>query len=395
MDGFKEIISSIAQREASRLAQAGELSVGLLGGDMGSVLFLYEYSRLDESYHSVADSMLDKVLASLHAKSHIPTYCGGVAGMAVGLDALNQNGFIGGLEDAMSPVDRNLSSSLTAMLRMNQHDFLHGFIGLGFYWLMRHRQGDKAHAAEQLGRILDHLGDSCERANGVVRWHLPESRLVRPYNISISHGCSSTVILLSGMLLSGVLPDRREEIEVLLRGAVDYILQNRLDTARFGCWFASTSLDCERPHRSRLAWCYVDLGVAVALNRAAEALDDDSIRMLSSQVLEYSALHRRNLGQNLVFDACVCHGSAGVGLVMREMSRRLDSATLSDAADYWRDRTMDMAVDDAQGTTFPFYDVTAKRRTIRRSILEGDVGVAMYLLGEITDSPLAGFLLLN
>ena len=395
MDELREIISNIANREAARLAQADELSVGLLAGDMGSVLFLYEYSQIGESYRSTAEDLLEKVLDSLRSRPHLPTYCGGVAGMGIGLGLLGKNGFIDIQSDVMRPVDMHLSVAQSAMLSRNQHDFLHGFIGLGFYWLMRHRQGDATYCVPQLNAMLDHLLSSCDNDNGVVRWPLPAGKLTRPYNISISHGCSSTIILLCEMLWQGVLPERHSEITGLIRGAVGYILKNRLDPEHFGCWFASTSLDCDTPRRSRLAWCYGDLGVAVALNRAAEVLDDATAGQLSLQVLEYSAKHRRDLIQNQVHDACVCHGAAGVGLVMREMSKRLRSTALGDAADYWRGIVTDMAVKDATGAVFPYFDVTDRRHTDRRSILEGDTGVAMYLLGETAGSSLAEIMLLT
>lgn len=128
-----DILADIARREHQRLERAHELSISLLAGDLGSVMYLYEYSKLDSSYQPIGDKMLDRILYRLKYKSSVQTYCNGVAGLIMGLSALQEQGFIDDFSSLLDDVDHYLDSSLDIMLQYNNHDFLHGFIGLGFY----------------------------------------------------------------------------------------------------------------------------------------------------------------------------------------------------------------------------------------------------------------------
>lgn len=389
-----DIIDRLAWHEQCRLLRLSRPSVGLLAGDMASVTFLYEYSRINPDYHLVADAALSCVVERLHFGDVIPTYCGGMAGFVVALDILRTEGFVEDFSSQLSSIDHFIAVSQSAMLRQNHHDFLHGFIGLGFYWLMRYRT-DKAIAIEQLERIIEHLNATSERIDGFVKWPQRETKWVKRYNISLSHGYSSTLILLCRMLKIPELANSHDsEIRDLIYGVVAYILKNQLDFNTYGCWFASSSFECEQPHRSRLAWCYGDLGIAVALREAGLSVNDENLKALSLEVLEYAAQYRRNLAQNYVHDACVCHGAAGIGLVFREMARVTQSHALREAADYWRDIVLHWVVENEDTCHYNYYDVTQKSFCEGTGILEGSAGVASYLLNEQSHSFLGEFLLI-
>lgn len=395
MNIIDNILSDIACRELQRLEHASDLSIGLLAGDLGSVIYLYEYSRINTYYQSFGDKMLDKLLSNLQFNATVKTYCNGVAGMVIGLYALKENGFIDDFSPLLGDIDYYIESSLDVMLQYNNHDFLHGFIGLGFYWIKRYQSSGHI-AIRPLVKIIEHLKVGAEHDGNCIKWPIPESRLSKKYNISLSHGYSSTIILLCRML---EIPELRHsyghEIEMLISGAVNYILCNRLDKERFGCWFASSSLECEQAHRSRLAWCYGDLGVSIALYYAGQALNDDNLAGLSCEVLEYAGMYRRNLEQNYVNDACLCHGAAGIGLIFREMSQIFSSQILANTADYWRRIVLNQVIEKRDGFSYSFYDVKSRSYQDKTSLLEGTVGVAMYLLNEIIGSSLPQLLLIT
>lgn len=396
MTQIEYILADIAQRERHRLDNSHELSISLLAGDLGSVLYLYEYSRLDSDYRRISDHYLDKLLSNLRNGSPVQTYCNGIAGLVVGLYALKDQAFIDDFSPLLGEIDEYLESSLDVMLRYNNHDFLHGFIGLGFYWIKRYQSSGQI-AISPLVKIIEHLQAKRIKHDGnCIKWPIPESRLSKKYNISLSHGYSSTIILLCRML---EIPELRHsyghEIEMLISGAVNFILCNRLDKDRFGCWFASSSLECEQAHRSRLAWCYGDLGVSIALYYAGQALNDETLVGLSCEVLEYAGMYRRNLEQNYVNDACLCHGAAGIGLIFREMSQIIPSQILANSADYWRRIVINQVIEKRDGFSYSFYDAKSRSYQDKTSLLEGTVGVALYLLNEIIGSSLPQLLLIT
>lgn len=393
---IENILADIAQHERNRLGNSHELSISLLAGDLGSVLYLYEFSRLDSDYQRISDHYLDKLLSNLRNGYPVQTYCNGIAGLIVGLYALKDQAFIGDFSPLLREIDEYLDLSLNVMLQYNNHDFLHGFIGLGFYWIKRYQSSGQI-AIPPLVKIIEHLqAKRVEHDGNCIKWTIPESRLSKKYNISLSHGYSSTIILLCRML---EIPELRDgygnEIEILISGAVNYILSNRLDKDRYGCWFASTSLECEQAHRSRLAWCYGDLGVSIALYYAGQALNDNNLEGLSREVLEYAGMYRRNLEQNYVNDACLCHGAAGIGLIFREMSQIFHSPILKNSADYWRHTVLNQVIEKRDGFSYSFYDVKSRSYQDKTSLLEGTVGVAMYLLNEIIGSSLPQLLLIT
>ena len=395
MINIDDILADIARREYNRMNDAQRLSIGLLAGDLGAVIYFYEYSRLDPKYQPLADILLEKVLSSLKNDRPEVTYCSGIAGTVTGLYAMSEQGFVADFSSLLDNIDNYLNCSLDIMLKNNNHDFLHGFIGLGFYWLRRYAAGN-IQAIGPLARIVGHLAYYGEKDNEIVKWALPETKWGHRYNISMSHGCSSTIILLCRMLDTPELKSKYgEDIEQMIKGAVNYVLNNRVDPDSYGSWFTSSSLDCEAPHRSRLGWCYGDLGVSIALHAAGCTLHDSGLTDLSRKVLEYSAKYRRNLEQNYVYDACLCHGAAGVGLIFREMSRVLNSPILEESADYWRNAVVQQAIYGDGGYTFRFYDAHSKTYKEKTNMLEGNVGVAMYLLNEIACSSLPNLLLVT
>lgn len=392
---IENILSDIARMERARMERECQLSIGLLGGDLGSILYLYEYSRLEPSYQTLSDNLLDKMLSGLRHDSYISTYCNGISGLVVGLYSLRDMGFVDDCTPLLKSIDQYISRSLDTMLETNNHDFLHGFIGLGFYWLLRF-DSKYEEAVESLKKILMHLLATSEACDGVIKWPRKESKWVKRYNISLSHGYSSTIILLCRMLNIAALDSCCGlSIRELISGAVNYILSNRLDEEKYGCWFASSSLECEQPYRSRLAWCYGDLGIALALHEASLALTRPELSVLSKTILEQSGEQRRDLVQNHIFDACVCHGSAGVGIIFREMSRVFSSKKMSDAADYWREVVLRQAIQKDAGYTYLFYETADRGYTQSTSMLNGLSGVALYLLNEYKCSSLANYLLIN
>ena len=171
----------------------------------------------------------------------------------------------------------------------------------------------------------------------------------------------------------------------MLQGVVQYLLSNRVDVDKLGCWFASSSIECDDyPHRSRLAWCYGDLGVATALLEAGNTLNDSSVRDIAIQVLLYSA-RRHDIKANHVNDFCVCHGSVGIAQIFRSQGIALGMKELLDAADYWEKDILSRVVIDDQGRhTLLYYDPENGGFRESGGILDGISGAGLYLLGEQT-----------
>ena len=366
MEQISNILEGLAKTIAKKLKNTASLNYSLLGGNFGEILFLYYYSRLNPDYLAIAECQTDRMLAGLNRISPIATYCNGLAGLALGLNELQQDGFMQGVDDAIGAFDDVILEHQQADLMSNRHDFLHGFIGLGFYWLMRYRNSGVGMKA--LKEIVDYLAASCEVVGDALRWRLPEGKRDKRYNISLSHGISSTIILLSRLSRMSSLPKQmRFEIERLTTGAVNYLNGNRQDPERHGSCFPMTSADCSGPSKSRLAWCYGDLGIALAL------LQYKFPHKNGLDIFEYSATHRRSLIENSVYDACICHGTAGVGAFFDYFVAHYPLPVFTDASRYGRAETLKKANQDGKFTTFKYMFTLQEQLEDGNGILLGAV----------------------
>ncbi len=115
---------------------------------------------------------------------------------------------------------------------------------------------------------------------------------------------------------------------------------------------------------SRLAWCYGDLGVALALRKAARALDSDDWASASSEAVRTAA--SASIEASLVVDAGLCHGAAGVALVFSNFT---DEPLAIEAANRW-------------------WSLVARFAFTTRAVglLEGLAGIALALESRITGS---------
>ena len=385
MRQIERILQDFAANISIRLNNRKQLNYSLLGGDLGDIIFLYHYSRIDAHYESIADGLLEKMLQSLSMQPRIATYCNGLAGLGVGLLTLQQDGVISGVDSALGSIDPVISLSLASFVEDNNIDFLHGLIGIGFYLLERNNSS-KEYSVSNLSKIVDYLDKSKISDGAIVKWRYNEKKLSKPFNISLSHGVSSIVVFLCRLIKSGAFSENYNvKIKQMLQGAVQYLLSNRVDVDRLGCCFASSSIECDDyPHRSRLAWCYGDLGVATALLEAGNTLHDSSVRDIAIQVLLYSA-KRRDIKANYVNDFCVCHGSVGIAQTFRSQGIALGLRDLLDAANYWENDTLSRVVMDGQGRyTLLYYDPENGGYRESCGILDGISGAGLYLLGEQT-----------
>ena len=139
MRQIERILQDFAANISIRLNNRKQLNYSLLGGDLGDIIFLYHYSRIDAHYESIAEDLLEKMLRSLSLQPRVATYCKGLAGLGVGLLTLQQDEFISGVDSALGAIDPVISLSLESFIEDNNIDFLHGLIGIGFYLLEKQK----------------------------------------------------------------------------------------------------------------------------------------------------------------------------------------------------------------------------------------------------------------
>lgn len=344
----------------------------LLGGDLGQSIFLYFAASAGLCKYSEANYYLKKILDSVRSSPIIHTYCNGIAGLCVGLTMLERYGFIEGVTDSIPIYDENLTQKLKYYLNGN-FDFLHGAVGIGMYFADRSSFDNTALKNTQslLNRLYEtHLSND----DGGIYWFFPKKEGPLEQNLSISHGISSVVIFLVRAYKHLVMDKSKERCINLLNGIGQYIKSNLKDPSILGCYTPML------PHysKSRLGWCYGDIGTSIALRAIGETIGNSELLEMSNEIALHIAIHRQDLNSNAVYDAGLCHGSAGIAHFFYNCMEFYNDSIFKDSYNRWRRITLDMY--DYPNKMFGCYKHSLKSKCRCLNLLEGDTGIALMLM---------------
>ena len=231
------------------------------------------------------------------------------------------------------------------------YDLISGLVGIAVPVLQRITDGKASAASEPVARaILEHLERLARPMPTGLAWHTPPALLpqwqreLAPtgyINLGLAHGIPGVVAILARYLTAGIEVER---VRTLLDGAVAYLsaAAEPRPGSRYPAWIPE-----QRPESvpmSRVAWCYGDLGVAVALLSAATAAKRDDWRAEALGLAHGMAARPFELSH--VVDMGLCHGAAGVAHLFNRLSQATGDAELARAADTWFARTLAMRRSD-------------------------------------------------
>lgn len=226
------------------------------------------------------------------------------------------------------------------------YDLIGGLAGIAMPVLQRIADGKPTAASEPLARdILGQLERLARPMPTGTAWYTPPGLLpawqreIAPdgyFNLGLAHGIPGVVAILARYITAGVEVERARK---LLDGAVAYL--RAAAGPRFGnrypAWLGTQR---DQESMSRVAWCYGDLGVAVAVMTAAIATGRDDWR---AQALDLAhGMAARPFESSQVIDAGLCHGAAGVAHLFNRLFQATGDAELGRAADTWYSRTLAM-----------------------------------------------------
>jgi lantibiotic biosynthesis protein len=364
---------------------------GLLVGNEGIILFLCYYSKFrqenkyNEGVINCLDSMIEKI--NLNQKNS-PIYSTGLAGTSWLIQHLTSTDFIDkDTEELLYNFDELLYDSMISFLNQGMYDFLHEGLGITFYYLERNDIKCDNKVAEAI-KILDSI--KTIHQSGSYKWISNKlnisGTIEKVYNISLSHGMSSIVVILAKALERGIEVTLTKN---LLVGTIKYILEQEQDFEQYGCCFPNIAKESIRDnnYRSRLSWCYGDLGIALALYKASKVMVDDVLTNKAIDIFLKNTT-RTDLKMNGIGDATLCHGSAGIAHIFNRMFLNTKLPKFKETADYWFQKTLELAIwkDGLAGF---------KKRTINNQqegwenengFLEGIAGIGLALIANISET---------
>ncbi len=323
---------------------------------------------------AVRDRLLDESVAAVET---VP--------MGIGL----YQGFVGqawatlhlgtGGDDPNADVDRALLTLLAEPAWEGKYDLIGGLAGLGVYALERGPAGRSI-----LEGVVRHLDDLAEWDGEWAAWRTrpgdmrPDQLPEYPsgwFNLGMAHGAPGPIAVLASAVRAGVEADRAAR---LVSGAVDRLLARRRRGTISA--FANPHPAGPRPQTSRLAWCYGDPGVAVALLSAGRCLGEPAWERSAVEIAVASA--RRPPGHAGVVDACLCHGSAGLAHLFDRLHQATGEEPLLEAARRWYRATLDARRPGAgiAGFETSAGDPDRPERVVDPGFLTGAAGIALALL---------------
>ena len=365
---------------------AGPWRAGLASGTAGQAL-LFGYLALhtgEERWTDLALDFLDKAGEAVSSFPMSESLYSGFTGIAWVGDHLRGRVFEGE-PDENREVDEALLSAFTNPDWPGEYDLINGLVGLGVYALEGLPRPTAAACLERIvARLAEHARDEPEGA----AWFSPPERLPphqraeQPeglYNLGLSHGAAGIVAVLGAACATGT-PGARP----LLDRAMAWLLARRLPAEGPAC-FPHFWVPGLEPRGSRLAWCYGDPGMAVALLLAGRGAGEPEWERIALEVACSAA--RRSEEEARVQDAGLCHGASGVAHLFHRMYISTGDETLAEAARSWYERTLAYRIPGLGVGGFRSWSTGPDDKLDWRDdpgFLEGAAGVALALLAAIS-----------
>jgi hypothetical protein len=319
-------------------------------GLSGFALLLMETHRAQPRLASAADAtaMVPRILRRLAALPLAPSLHEGYTGVGLTLELLRRAGLarVAGAAD----LDRALLARIEQFDRLpltHAHlDLIGGLAGQGVYACARLPRLRPRRTAEAIVRWLDSRAVALP---GGVSWLSPPRPHAEPgmlpggiFDLGLAHGVPGILGFLARALEAGVAVRTTRR---LLAAGTRWLLSQRKRRAgpAFDTYVPAAS-DADPaptlpPWSSRLAWCYGDPGVAVALLAAARALDDREVHAVATETVHRIAAIRAD---PTVRDASLCHGTAGLLHVLNRIHQATGDPGCRAAAIHWAERTLDV-----------------------------------------------------
>lgn len=240
-------------------------------------------------------------------------------------------------------LDESLLEALRDPDRVPEYDLIHGLVGLGVFALERL---PRPSAGRLLDRVVGRLGERAALDGEGAAFFTPADRILSfyrssyprgAYNLGMAHGLAGVVAFLGAVCAArqdGASPARS-----LLGEAVRWLLARELPPDR-GFRFPHFHAPGQEPQASRLAWCYGDLGISLALLVAARGAGEPAWEREAVRIALAAA--GREPAATRIADAELCHGASGAGHLFNRLYQASGEEGLAEAARFWIRRALEM-----------------------------------------------------
>lgn len=354
------LFEDIKQNEESILS-----NYGLLSGGAGYILLLYYKKDYDILYNAI-----EKLVAEFDTKLYSPLYSNGLAGFLWVLETINEDENVDYLDDVIDVLKELLLKTYNKISYSNL-DFLHGITGIINYFVDFYDDTYK----EIINRYLKSLSDLSKRnETGLFVEFYQPVRKEYLINFGLSHGLPAIIQILSKIFKNKI---EVKVTERLLLEYVEFILKSLNNFEQIGSFFSNSFQ--EKNIKSRLAWCYGDLGVAISIWQAGDNTSNTKWKQTAEDIF-IQTTKRKLLKDGMVVDPMICHGTSGIATIFNRMWRNTDNIIFLNARNYWLNETKKFArFKDGVGG-YKYFILPENKWINEYGLLEGAIGLVLTFL---------------
>jgi len=317
--------------------------LGVLNGKGGLILYHAYMSRYrnPQKHLNHITRLINEAVENVNSGYSQFSFCSGISGFAWTLLQLEKIKILKNDEIVfLKEIDNYLISRMNGCLSEKYYDYLHGAIGIGMYFLKKSMIDD--YYKNTVSDLIEKLEIiSINNTENYTYWEteIDKEKNLTGVNLSLSHGISSIIIFLCDVYNSGI---QIEKTEKLVRLSVQFLLTQRRDIHNYDSIFPSTNYDLLSEDKSRLAWCYGDIGNGLALYKASNTFDRKDWNEVALNILLHSS-KRRDLMTESIYDAGFCHGTSGLLYIFKKLYNETKREEFKEAMNFWLNETMKMA----------------------------------------------------
>lgn len=368
--------------EIAQVIKAVEIgNNGLLNGNSGITIFLYHYSKYTQkkNYNKYANILLEKIFDNLDNLTDVYSFSAGVGGVGWTIEYLNENDFIKVDPNViLEDIDDLLIKKIKIDIKNKNIDLLYGLIGSGVYFLSRKSNNRQIEYIDKIIEGLISISEKDIKNRMIWKSFFDVQNGKERYDLGLAHGNSSVIVFLSKCLQLS----KSEKIEVLLRNLIGFMFDNVNPEGSYSVFPNWTLLPEDLKNKSRLAWCYGDLGISMALYQAGKALKDTEIINKSVNIC-LSTTNRKSHDETAIKDAGICHGSSGLAYMYNIMYNNTGNKEFKKASEYWLNETINLAKFDDGLAGYKVW--TDEGYKVNYALLEGISGIGLVFLSFLTN----------
>lgn len=381
-----QVLERLDKHLTNEYLKDGPVNISFASGHTGVAMFYgYYFLLTKDSQHQQKCAMLvDRLIDHISTEEHFKlTLCDGLAGVCFCINHLIKLKVIEGDDDIFEEADEFILRTAIGKLAGANYDLLHGGIGMALY--LFHRSNGNY---DSLTPLVEALNRSSLKNDDGLFWidsvtQLGKEGNIPKVNFGLAHGITSIAGFLGHLVKKNAGGNLAQDV---LRNTVSFLTRNS-NYKEWNYVFPSTVPafkgksveELRQKNRSRLAWCYGDLGISLPLMRAAEALKDNELNDLALWAA-HNSLKKTRFEETAVNDGGLCHGYASVSHIYNRLYLKTKDQQFEEGSRRWLNGLLRYIDFHGGIENFKSYNGESQAYELSHGFLTGGTGAGLTLI---------------